>query len=538
MVGIEIAEWVKQELGGLRLGDVRRVERVKQMVTGLAAWSQAPIRRMFADKAAAKGFYRALEGQWLDGAAVTQAQQQATLVRIRERYSGEGLVVCVQDTTNINIGRFASMEGGGPLSDGKGRKRGIYVQTTLAVSGDGVPLGVLAQHSFARQEQGEKSRSEKAKERPHIAVEQKESNKWLRGLAESGVEQVNPATTVLFVSDQESDNFEYLTLPRPHNVHVLVRSQRNRLLDKRVARPGVRKQWEMVEAQPVAGLRRVPVRGRTDRPDRIAVCEVRFTQVIVPPPERLADDDNYQPLTAWMVAVREVASEPIPKAPPRAHAKPKADSKRTQSAKQDEPVKDEPVKDEPVKDEPVKDEPVKKGKKTKKDEPLNWRLLTTWPVTNVEEAYRLADCYALRWHVERFHYVLKSGCNVEKRRLGSVDNLKRFLSLANIVAWRLLWLTHAARQSPDAPCTVALSTAEWQTLVMAVKRSKTLPRQPPSLYQAVRWIAQLGGFLGYRSEGEPGVTVIWTGWMVLAHYVDMYNIFTSSNDAPSAPPPF
>jgi hypothetical protein len=92
-------------------------------------------------------------------------------------------------------------------------------------------------------------------------------------------------------------------------------------------------------------------------------------------------------------------------------------------------------------------------------------------------------------------------------------------------ARRLLWLTHAARETP-----VALSTVEWKTLVTAIHQGKQAPLQPPSLRRAVRWIAQLGGFLGRRSDGEPGVTVLWHGWQKLANYAQMCRILAPPAD--------
>jgi hypothetical protein len=154
--------------------------------------------------------------------------------------------------------------------------------------------------------------------------------------------------------------------------------------------------------------------------------------------------------------------------------------------------------------------------------PINWRLLTTCPLTSFAEACLLVKYYSMRWFIERFHYVLKSGCNIERHRLASVDALQRLLAIANLVAWRLLWLTHLARLQPDLPCTVALSDAEWKALYVATNRTKQLPDKPPTLYQAVRAIAKLGGFLGRRSDGEPGVTVLWRGWQHLADLTQMW----------------
>ncbi len=85
----------------------------------------------------------------------------------------------------------------------------------------------------------------------------------------------------------------------------------------------------------------------------------------------------------------------------------------------------------------------------------------------------------------------------------------------SIIAWRLFWMTKIARTNPDALCTVVLAEHEWKALYSAIHRTRDLPEQLPTVRQVVRWIAQLGGFLGRKSDKEPGITVIWRGWQRL-----------------------
>ena len=78
-----------------------------------------------------------------------------------------------------------------------------------------------------------------------------------------------------------------------------------------------------------------------------------------------------------------------------------------------------------------------------------------------------------------------------------------------------------------------LATSHIPAIGGAIHKGKQVPLQPPSLRQAVRWIAQLGGFLGRRSDGEPGVTVLWHGWQKLANYAQMYRILAPNDDNPN-----
>ncbi len=80
------------------------------------------------------------------------------------------------------------------------------------------------------------------------------------------------------------------------------------------------------------------------------------------------------------------------------------------------------------------------------------------------------------------------------------------------------------RAVPEAPCTALLDADEWQALWCAVHRRPTPPASPPPIRTAVRWIAQLGGFLGRKSDGDPGVTVLWRGLQHLVDLTTMYRI--------------
>ncbi len=157
-------------------------------------------------------------------------------------------------------------------------------------------------------------------------------------------------------------------------------------------------------------------------------------------------------------------------------------------------------------------------------EAIHWVLLTSWPVQTVEQALTVVRLYTQRWLVERFHDTLKSGCKLEESQLRQETRLERLLVVYSLVAWKLLWITYQARQTPDAPCTLVLQPAEWQALYAFVQRTQRLPSTPLFLHTTVRWIAQLGGFLGRKGDGYPGVKVLWRGWIRLQDIVATWTI--------------
>jgi hypothetical protein len=104
---------------------------------------------------------------------------------------------------------------------------------------------------------------------------------------------------------------------------------------------------------------------------------------------------------------------------------------------------------------------------------------------------------------------------VEELQLGTADRLERALALYCIVAWRLLWMTYEARVHPTDPCTKVLAPEEWQALYRVIHPARRLPRHPPPLRDAVRWIGKLGGFLGRAGDRGPGVKALWRGFLRL-----------------------
>jgi hypothetical protein len=119
--------------------------------------------------------------------------------------------------------------------------------------------------------------------------------------------------------------------------------------------------------------------------------------------------------------------------------------------------------------------------------------------------------YACRWGIEVYHRILKSGCKIEERHLGAADRIQSCLAIDMVVAWRVHHATKLGRETPDVPCTVFFADHEWQALVVYRTRKLPEPDKPPSLGEATRMTAQLGGFLGRKCDGEPGTKSLWLG---------------------------
>jgi hypothetical protein len=146
-----------------------------------------------------------------------------------------------------------------------------------------------------------------------------------------------------------------------------------------------------------------------------------------------------------------------------------------------------------------------------KTEPVEWMLLTTIPVTTFEQATEKIAWYSRRFLIEVYHRTLKTGCKVEQRQLGEADRIEACLAIDMVVAWRIYQLAKLGRETPAVPCTVYFEESEWKALHAWTTKNPELPEKPPTLYQAMRSVATLGGFLGRKGDGEPGAQTLWRG---------------------------
>ena len=155
---------------------------------------------------------------------------------------------------------------------------------------------------------------------------------------------------------------------------------------------------------------------------------------------------------------------------------------------------------------------------------MEWLLLTTMEVTTFEQAVEKLAWYTVRWGIEVYHRTLKSGCKIEERQLGTADRIETCLAIDMIVAWRIVYLTRLGRDTPEVPCTVYFEEAEWKALTAYITQTPVPPERTPTLREATRAVASLGGFLGRKGDGEPGTKSLWIGLQRLDDLTAMWKI--------------
>ena len=387
----------------------------------------------------------------------------------QQRVAAEKVVLAVQDTTSLNYSTHPATENLGPIGSQKEGIIGLLMHSTMAFNLEGTPLGLLDAQCWARDAATFGQKHER-KQRP---IEEKESSKWLKSFRRvAEVQRRSPATRLVSVGDRESDLYELFqeALRDAQGPWLLIRAEQDRRLAE-----GQEHLESWVAQQLVAGIQEIQVPRHRAQRARVARLEIRFARVSLQPPK---NKKSLGALTLWAVLAQEVEA-------PSGIA------------------------------------------------PIRWMLLTTCPVESFEAACEKLCWYTLRWGIEVYHRTLKSGCQIEERQLGAADRIEACLAIDLVVAWRIFHLAKLGREIPDVPCTVYFEDAEWKALVAYTTRNPVPPAEPPSLREAMRMVATLGGFLGRKGDGEPGTKSLWLGLQYLDVMTAMWKIL---EHPPHSPP--
>lgn len=476
--------WAEDEFGQVSLGDKRLDARLKRLCDSFSNCPESPINQACADWAETKAAYRFFQNEGVSAGSVMEAHRHKTAARA----AGHATVLAIQDTSFFVYTSHAKTTGLGKMSMKKGAhvseifSVGLLMHACLAVTLEGVPLGLLDQKIFARKLRpgNERRRTGGKRAQDVLPVEMKESYRWIEALTVARA--ATDAVRVVTVCDREADFYDFFRKADELDAPVLVRASQDRTVNRRsrYAEKGVAKLWDHMGRQPVAGTYMVEVPRRTktkhcgEREARAAEVSVSFASFTMNPPRNNAKHRNEQLPDIQLNAIF------------------------------------------------LREESPPEG-----DEPVEWLLLTNVPVASLDEAREIARWYGLRWRIEMFFKVLKSGFRVEACRLNSADRLIRYLTVMSVVAWRLFMVTLLARTNPDQPCAEFLAPAEWKALRAKVQGKGRSTDAAPTVGEAVTLIARLGGYLARKCDGPPGTLALWRGWKRLADVAEGWRLAQS-----------
>jgi hypothetical protein len=466
-----LAPWALEETKDVNLQDKRLNNRLAEVISQLGGHPTASIPAACGGCAETVAAYRFFDNDQVDFDNVLQPHVEATLRRVAE----QPVAILVQDTTEIDLTRpDQQVVGAGPLDEGV--RRGAFLHPLHAFTPDGTPLGTVHATVWCRDDQPPPPASERSMLRKHTPIEEKESQRWIDTLRQARVvAQRASDTRLVCVADSEADIYELLVEAQAESgdVQWIVRACQNRALQKDAKKATenaasgetARTLREQVLSQEVLFTQTIKVRGRKakiacdvrgrrqPRESRTAQVGVRAARVTLRPPWR--HDRVLPEVSVNVVLVQEI----------------------------DPPAKEEPVE---------------------------WILLTGMSIDDLEQVREVIETYCVRWLIEVFFRVLKSGCRVEARRFEHIDRLLRCLAVYLIVTWRTLYVCRLGREFPEISCEAIFEPAEWKSVYYVVHRSPP-PQQPPTLSQMVRLVAQLGGYVNRKRRDPPGPQTVWLG---------------------------
>jgi hypothetical protein len=418
--GLDAELWSAQEFGGADLGDSRLNERLVSSAHALGAMPGRTLSgAVKGDWPAVKGYYRMIDKPD-DSALTEQAILAPHRARTIQRMMGQSTVLCIQDGTDLNYNRLDKCEGLGILSKNQtgATTRGLHLHSTFVVSSEGLPLGILGAQFSAPEPRSK----EDARPAASIPIEEKKTFAWIKGLRECiELKRYIPNTHQVCVMDREADFFEIFDEQRKTGkVDLLVRARH----DRSIGDEG-HHLFDSVRSSPVCAEMKIHVprqstrtkkskqKARPGHVQRTAQVALRYLEIELRPGTYQKDKE---PIKLRVVHVLEMA-------------------------------------------------------RVEDDDPVEWFLLTTCDVSSPEQAMQILRWYCLRWRIEDWHRVLKSGCNIERLQHKSAGRLKRTIAINLVIAWRIMLLTLLGRQCPELAAEVLFTDIEIQVLKADLKKS-------------------------------------------------------------------
>ena len=453
--------WAEEQFGQCDLKDKRRTQRLVQVAASALSHPAGSLPEQTSDAADLKAAYRLFGCEDVTFEDIVGPHWAET------RRRPPGVYLVLNDTTEVDFGIRRKLRGMGHTGNGGGW--GFLLHSALVVSGKGEEIFGLA---------GQKIRYRKAAPKKENSTQRlkrdRESVLWGQVIDQIG----QPAEGVrwVHVMDRGADNFEVYCHCRQQQADWVVRvTQKQRGAIVPDGQTMTLKRY--LQTLPSCGNYELRLRARAAQPKRghkparkaqparTAKVEVRFGPLRMPFPKQKSPylkGLSPAPIAMWAVHAVEV----------------------------------DPPKDV---------------------EQVEWVLLTSLPVAGFDDAWRILEYYEKRWLIEEYHKALKTGCRVESRQLQSKEGLERITALLSVVAVRLLQLKSAARTNPACPARTLLPL-HWIKMLLAA-RKKTKLTVAMTIREFYREVAKLGGFLGRKSDGEPGWITIWRGWQKLYMFI-------------------
>lgn len=457
--------WAENEMETVNLGDRRLNNRAVEVLNSMSDDPNASIPKAFQGWHDTKAAYR-----FFDNSKVTQQQiLQPHLDKTVDRIKQENRVLLIQDTTELDYNGQQQKQGVGPSR--KTHEKKLFFHPMLATTTEKVALGLINIHTWHREELLSKKHTHKVlnNRRLHSQdISEKESFRWLLGYRQATkIARECQGTHIIMVADRESDIADLYNEAEETELQkadwiVRAKTQNRAIMSSDGTKDSLLLKQKLLQTTPV-GIVEFELPRRTGKKSRPVKQTIRTIRVQAHPPTGRRGSLRLKPF--WITAVL---------------------------AQEENPPEGE--------------------------EAIEWLLLTSINLNEEVKFHHIIQWYLCRWQIEVFFYILKSGCKVEDLQLTCPERYLPCLAMYSIIAWRILMLKHLARVTPNASCEVVFTVEEWQCAYLVIHKAAP-PDVAPNLKSMLRDIAKLGGFLGRKSDGDPGPKTIWLGLKKVREFI-------------------
>lgn len=472
-------DWITNELKTANLKDGRLNNRFSKILKVLSERPNVSIPAACGGHTETMAAYRFFDNDKATFEKILKPHRDATERRIAE----QEVVLCVQDTTELDLTRPKQQIRGAGLIGSGDKRYGGYLHLLEAFVPDGTPLGALwAKNVIRASEKPLKEANTPKRHHNKIPIEEKESFRWLEGYRQTiKLAKRNRKTICVCVGDSESDIFEVIAEPRCENAHLLVRACHDRSVVQNETEKEHCRIRDIAYRTPVLATKSIFVRARTPsvgytksprqqvRKSRDADLDIRSCCVTMNTPKHLRNRKDFVTMNVVLVSERN---------PPQG------------------------------------------------EQAVEWILLTTLPISTLAEILTVIEYYTCRWMIEVFFKTLKSGCNVESLQFEEMDRLLPCLAVYLIVAWRVLMICRLGRSLPETNCEIVFDDSEWKSTYQIMHPEEKIPSTPPTMHAMIRMIGELGGWVATPGKEEmPGPQTTWIGLQRVHDFARAWKMF-------------
>jgi Transposase DNA-binding/Transposase DDE domain len=443
--------WAEKNFSAAELGDIRRTQRLLKIASKLVDSPESTLSSMMGSQADNKAAQRFFANEDFDYQSILSPVIENTV----SKFSKFDRILLVQDSSHLNYDTHAATSGLGHIGSTDDKSfQGIMMHWTLALCPKGECLGLSSLKLWRREKNPRKIKMDAHQTKP---IQEKESFKWIEPLHELDG-QISSNTQAVWISDRESDIYEYIDTIINKKQDFVIRARNDRVVADEV--PLLK---ESIRSSPVAGTAILEAQGK-----KIKVA-IQFCDVGLVAQRKKGRAKLSQSHIDHEIFVVRVSS-PNPK------------------------------------------------------EKLEWILLTSLRVENLNDCMEIIWLYKQRWHIEMVHKALKSGFQVEDVYLNKSEKLEKTITIMLPAAIQVYWLANLQKVDPSRTADQILTKNECMLLALKNKKDRNYV---PTIKEAWLWIGLLGGFRGSKNSAPPGQITFWRGLLKLKLMVQGAEIFAT-----------